>query len=134
MKWFALYDPSTGEVITTGSAPDNMVDLQSAPGLNRYVGQVDPVHQYIDVTDPANPVVADKQPLPYTVDKTTVVADGVDIVTISGLPDSAEVEVSGAVATPTAGVVELTFASPGDYTVQMRAFPYLDAEVTIHAT
>lgn len=67
----------------------------------------------------------------------SVEADGLTEVVITGAPPGAVVKVSGPVSAE--GQVEdqpivLTFAQSGLYTVRIDAFPYKEEEVTIHAT
>lgn len=70
-----------------------------------------------------------------SVDKTSVAADGVEVVTISGIVAPAFVEVKGNSRAETdESVVELTFDTPGTYTVTVDQVPHFLQEFTINAT
>lgn len=84
----------------------------------------------------SNGQIVTKAPLP-AIDKTTVIANGSDVATVSGLPNPTKFAIPQILdfGEVTDGVLELTFDTPGQYKVFLDAGPaYLRSEVTIHAT
>lgn len=67
-------------------------------------------------------------------DKTSILADGTDTATLSGLPDPCIVHVNGATHSITGGTLELDADYPGIYQVEIREFPYRDFIQEITAT
>ena len=52
---------------------------------------------------------------------------------LSSLPDPCDVVIEGATYPVTGGTVTLEFGLPGDYTVTVIAFPFLDTDFTVTA-
>lgn len=128
---FFVHDAS-GKILRYGSCPQSMVGAQAEAGETVREGTADPGSQYWDGTQ-----LADRPPMPSSIDKLTAVADGVDVVTISGLPNPTDVRITGPAFDAfevTDGTLELTFDPPGKYTVRLSSFPYLDQEYVINAT
>lgn len=68
-------------------------------------------------------------------DKTTVTADGVEVVTISGIVPPAMILVTGQGKVETEdSTLELTFDTPGTYKVTVNQVPHFIQEFTINAT
>jgi len=70
-------------------------------------------------------------------DKSAIIADGVDVAVISNLPIPTTVTISGPgflTMEVTDTTAEITADIPGTYTVRCVAFPHLDYEVQIVAT
>lgn len=86
--------------------------------------------RYID----ADNVIHERPEMSVIVDKTTIVADGIDMATIIEIPNPSTVTVGEQSVIVGDGVLELTFDAPDDYLVRIESWPYLDYEVTIHAT
>jgi hypothetical protein len=135
---FTSYVTSTGEITGTGNLPTmTMVNAQASIAQDRSV-----------IALPSNPktqfvvagVIRDRFPLNVSVSSNTVVANGVDTVTLSNLPNPTKVRVYivGVYDTEvvvTDGDLDLTFDVPGDYTVEMTAnFTYLLQIEIINAT
>lgn len=132
MKNYLIYDGS-GKIIQTGIVPDEMLELQAAPDKGRYVmeGSADASSEYVVsgavVARPSSPVVSSAA---------SVTADGVDEVVLWCVPAGAHIAVQGPLAmsgTADGSNVRLTFATPGNYLVGVRLFPFQDWEVAIHA-
>jgi hypothetical protein len=72
-----------------------------------------------------------------TADKTSIVADGQDVITISGLPEGeCDVQLWGAVNdqwTQT-GDIQLTANIPGAYQIRVSQWPYQEQEITFNAS
>jgi hypothetical protein len=133
MPTVQIYDSVTGEIRASLSAP--MSELRIPPDdIQYYWGPADSQTEYIDVVS--------EQPVPRPAwpalpDKTTVTADGVDMVTFSGLPANTHCNMRGAHQESmdiTDGTLELTFDFPGTCVVEFYAFPYQNYSVTINAT
>ncbi|WP_428398311.1 hypothetical protein [Marinobacter salarius] len=115
--------------IYSGSPQEAALQLQGDESL---------VPIYEPLTDASayvlNGTVAERQPFPFNVDKTTLTADGVDETVISGIPAGTSVNwPDGQVDDITDGEVRFSVDLPGTYPLRFSAISYLDQEVTIEA-
>ena len=127
------YNAATGRIgLYWGFANQEMFDLNKKEGLDYIDGRYNGAEQYV--------VNSEIQPRPTftpTADKTTIKADGVDVITISGLPSAMnEFRLDGPAydAWEQMGDVQLTVNLPGTYTLRISQWPYQDAEVTFNAS
>jgi hypothetical protein len=79
-------------------------------------------------------IITEKTDMGCTPDKMTVMADGVDYVTISNMPVPCTVSVQDETLEVTEGEVELTFDLPGKYEVKVSSRAHFDWKVKINAT
>jgi len=135
MTTFCLIDQS-GRIIGLTEAND----VLSVPWVTSdiiYEAFAYPHLDYFDITDPAVPVKLARPALNSSLDKATVIADGVDLATITCPQSTVDVTITGPVSsqfTDADGVIGLTFDFPGDYVVTVEAWPALKEEYTIVAT
>ena len=134
------YD-ATGRVVSEYYCHRDEFSLQ-APGANEvglleipegYTGIFD---YYVDLNTMEFQLLSDLGP---TLNKPSAVADGVDTVTISSLPTATEFTVMGPGIMPQHGEVndgslELSFDTPGTYTVMLWAPGHKARELDIDAT
>lgn len=107
-----------GRILRYGSAPGHMIDIQAQPGEHAFAGTADQSRQYIDIEAAAvlnRPALA------------PVVAG----LTISGLPTGCVAITEGQEFPITDGTITLDYELPGEYAVILRAWPWLDATVTV---
>lgn len=98
-------------------------------------GNANNAKQYI--ADIENPVVVDKPVSPITIDKTTVQGDGIDIITLTNVPDDSILIVlreKSALQALISDSETITFDLEGSYTLKVLSVNYLDYEVIINAT
>lgn len=123
--FFAVYDPSTGEILRTGFAPEPETQGEHVLVTDALVAD--------DESYVSGGVVVPRPVLPGF-DRYTMIADGVDFVGLYGLPAGAQVEVvdvgTWAVAD---GAFEFSATVADTYTVRVTAWPYLPAEHEIVA-
>lgn len=138
MTPFTVYDPNTGRILRSGIAPnDAIATMQAIPENHESVllALSDELTQYVDV---GTGTVAYKPGVGGAIDKTEVVADMVDAVTITGIDSEAMVTVSG--PNPTFemmvldGVMVLTFESAGEYQVEVSKDMMVPQTFTVTAT
>lgn len=131
MKNFIVHD-SNGVILRTGSCPDSMLLEQAQAGQTAIEGIANDVTQYISVG-----AVTNKPALGSTIDKTTILANGIEIATISGLPNPTQATITGGGASSTMtvidGVLALTFNVTGVYKVRLTAINKLPQEYSINA-
>ena len=141
MKNFVVYKTTTGEILRTGTVPDDMLTIQAGAGETAVEAIADPATEYYSVG------VKTARPLLMTVatwSALTLVANGTATVTLgSTLPNPTKITVTpppnlGIAAIPeqtvTDGSFVLSTTVAGAYTVTAKAFPYQDYTVTINAT
>ncbi len=91
---------------------------------------VDPDGYFVDRG--AVDVLKEKQPISATVDRPSFrVSEGC---VITGIPPGSYITIEGNRTQIDDGMVELTFAYPGRYSVRIEAFPYLPLEVWLEVT
>jgi hypothetical protein len=121
-----VYETATGKIIRTQSGncdlPPEIEAGQSVLEILEYV--TDSTH-YVDVSDPQTPVPTPKNISGVSVDKLIAIANGIDKVTLSNLPNPSDVLLTGpdtAITTEvTDGTLEVTFISPGMYTLLVES-------------
>lgn len=150
----AVYDLLTGEIISTGGIQfdDDLKEVQIAAalapwgvetcGLYEGMAEASKETQYVAVLDGV-PALVDKPELLVFIenDKTTILADGVDETTLTGLPDPCEIIIDDPDPTVETQVVEVTGGGfvftaedPGVYSIEVVRFPFLPWIVEITAT
>lgn len=133
---FIVYS-APGEILRSGMCPATMLSIQAGAGEMVMEGEGNDREHWVEtLTWPGLapfPFIVAKEPLPATVDKTTLAANGIEAVTISNLPAPARVQVDQAVYEVTDGIFEFTIALPGTYKVRAESFPYLPKEWEITA-
>jgi hypothetical protein len=127
MPTYIAYDDD-GKIIASINCPASSYDLRP-PGEHWLE------HDLVDDTEfyIVGGVVTTRPLLPAVVDKTTVIADDTDVMTISGLPDPCEVRVGTEAFTAVGGSAEISFDLPGSHTIRISHFPYQDWEVDVDA-
>jgi hypothetical protein len=140
---YVVHDAS-GTILSTISGPgkDYGKDVLDKNGdlwlFDPTLQNLDPTANCVDVTASPKKIVP-KQPIVLTQDKETIVADGVDESTISGIPNGAFVSVvmndrtsvmSGVV---TDGQIEVSSDVPATYVITVSTQNMLAASVTVIA-
>ncbi len=149
---YTIYRKDTGEIATTiyigGSA--DLEPIQVAANVEQWgaddyaavIGDSDGAIHYIAILDD-QAVIADRPELIVTTedDRTTLQADGIDTITLTGLPDPCEIIVDD----PDPGVETQSFIvdgggfvfsvdDPGVYTIEVRRWPFLPFKIEFTAT
>lgn len=132
---YTVYRLSDGLIDYIASCPDSHIDIQIQPGCGYILGGSDSLLQYVDVSDPENPAIADKTLINYAVDNLIIDANGVDMATITGLPEGAVVDFFGTQSVTIDATGETDFGTdvPGEYTIVITHPMYLDTQITITA-
>lgn len=148
----AIYDLQTGEIKSTGGLlfdpdlKDVQINAALAPwggfevcGLYEGTETASPETQYISILDDAA-VITERPPLVVEVDTTTLTADGIDSITLTGLPDPCEIVIDAPdplVETTTTAVTGggfiFTADDPGVYTVEVHRWPFVPFKIEFTA-
>lgn len=145
-----IYEIATGEIKSSGGidfyegAEAAQMAAAVAPwGAETYavaVGTGTPEGHYVAVLDGV-PVVAERSPLIVEVDKTTLVADGIDSITLTGLPDPCDIIIDDpdplvetSIETVTGGGFVFVADDAGIYIVEVRRWPFLPFKIEFTAT
>jgi hypothetical protein len=131
MKKYIVYKESTGEILRTGSCPDDMLSMQAGAGEIAIEGIAIDTTQYIDI---ATQLVVDKILIPCSINKTTMAADGVDSATISNLPNPSLIHIKDEGRWEiTDGEFQFTVDTPGVYRITIISPIYLNVEYNVNA-
>lgn len=128
---YSVYRPSDGFIYCTGTCEEKSLPhvLDGWPAGSAILEQrSDDAVQYV-----VNGELVDRPQFPVA-REASVPADGETTFTLAELPEGTEVQIDdGAPIVLPDTTLELTFDAPGTYTLYLRRFPYIDAQVTIHA-
>jgi len=129
---YIVYDSTTGQIKRTGVCAPVALPYQALTGESVIEGVANDLLNYIDVTIDS---IETKTTMPYTIDTTSIAADGVAESNIIGLPDNVLVRwPDGSSEVVTDNAVEFSTTQPGTYTIQFDAVPHLLHEIEITAT
>ena len=126
MADFVVYNPVNGQILRAGRCPENMVTIQA--GLNELtlVGQGGDDKHYI-----LNQIITIRPTMPIAVNKTIIVADGVDSAILTGIPENAVMTSRYGDNQITGGTVTLTNNVAETLTLKFVLFPYLDFDLAL---
>ncbi len=128
---YVVYEPSTGYVIVKGSGELRSVDPADFSPTAALLTYGDDLGDDLYV---ANGQVLAKQSFAFQKDKLQIIADGLDVLTISNVPvGTTVIWPDGQEDVVNDGEVQLSTDLPGNYTLTFDAVPYLRQEVTIEA-
>jgi hypothetical protein len=124
-----LYNPKNGMILASRYGQQASIDLEGLPCV---AGTYDAGTYYIDIAQ--SPPVAVLRPAPQIAqDKTEIIADGSDTVTLSSLPVPCVVTAGEARYDVPDGELEWATLMPATYRIRVEAFPYLDWESEVTA-
>jgi hypothetical protein len=125
---YAIYKINSGEilrVVSTATPENQCVDVTEG----WVEGSPDDRLAYI-----LNGAVTDKPAMPCTLDKDTILANGIDAAILGNLPNPSIVTVGSQVVEVTDGTLTIRVNYAKDYPVKVESFPYLDWQGVIHGT
>lgn len=131
-KSFIVYDTRTGVIGKIVTCPPDMIELQVNPdNYETYIeGEADDSIHYI-----LNGVLAMRPENPSIIDKVTMAANGVEIATISNIPNPSTVMIPQILMyTITDGILQFSVDTPGEYKITIQGAPYLSKELTVNAS
>lgn len=126
---FTIFDAATGRVEGYVMVPKSS-SAWAYPGLARWPERLSGSTQWVD---PATGQPADRPEMPVSVDKTSIRADGRDLVTFSNIPGGTVVSTPIGKVTVDDGVLEFTASTPGQLFFRFEHFPHKEMEVVIYA-
>lgn len=131
MSDYTAVNPADGSILWSmhTNVPFESVTQQ---GTEIYIfGAYDGATQYYDMV---NLVILNRPIATIAADKLTMTADGVDKVTITGIPNPATCSEGLNSVSVTDGTLEYTTDTPGQHVLTFTMFPYKPVEVTLDAT
>lgn len=133
MRYYGFYETS-GRIEIRGECMDQDFDKQSHPDLTKIELPSKDRKWYVDVSV-APHEVKEKTLASPTINKTTIVADGVDMVSITNLHNPTKVVwPDGLITEETDGEASFTLDLEGDYTITLDAAPYVKEVINVTAT
>ena len=128
MKNYIVYT-NAGVILRTGVCPQDSLLLQAVES-DSYVteGIANDVTQWVD-----NGTVKDKEEFPAIISTLTLEANGLDSVSILGLPTPCTIKIDDNVYEVEDGEFEFTTDLPGTYKIKAESFPYLPKEWEVTA-
>jgi hypothetical protein len=130
---YIIYNKYTGIINSTGSCPPKDYNSQPLTGYDEIMEGV--AKDSTEIVNLITKEVIGKSILPCTISKTSLLADGVDSIVISNLPNPCHVLLEGeGEYTTSDGVLEFTMEMSGEYRVICHSPLYLDVEYNINAS
>lgn len=132
---YFVYDPS-GAILRKGHAVQGSAPAQAFPGSTEVAaeGECDQDTQYYDI---ANATLRNKENSPAAIDRLTIAAGGVEVATISNIPDPTRVSVYSASAVTevivTGGTLAISLPEIGVYKIKLVTATTFDKEFVINA-
>jgi hypothetical protein len=127
-----IYDTITGHINRISSCPASMASTQAQTGETAIEGTADDATQIIDVL---TETVIDKSILPSSINKVSILADGIDQIIISNLPNPTFISIEGEGRWIVSdGLFEFTVDTPGEYEFTCQSPLYLEVGYTINAS
>jgi hypothetical protein len=133
-NWLSEYDPSSGKIIRSISGnTTELLEANRREGFNYSLGLHDGRYFYVKDGE-----LTSRPEMNAVADKPSINADGLDVLTISGLPTGkSDVSLVGPIRdqwSETKRKIELTVNMAGTYRLFISQWPYQDTEVTFNAT
>ena len=135
---YIRYRPN-GFIKSQGSCFEADFIHQSRVGL--FVMEIDDVvinarTHYVDVSGggPVNHVVALRPAMTLVLDKTSIIANGVDKATLTGIPPDAILHSQGRTQSVSDGTVEITSDFDDALDIVVKAFPFMPTTIRVDAT
>jgi hypothetical protein len=122
---YQSYNPDTGSILRTLNIEPHMTAYYENDGETLIQGEGSGFGNYVDIAQ-SPPVVRRRPTMDIHQDKTAITANGVDAITLSGLPSPCGVKIGGTEYNVTDGVLEWSTLMPAAYSIEIEAFPYLD--------
>lgn len=132
MKNYAIYRIATGELTQTGMCPDFLLTAQEPVDTEFGLIEIPQLswNYYVDDGE-----LKEKVAHNYSINKSTLLANDTDEIIITGLHNPTQVITNpgGFVDEVTDGEFRLSTDQAGQYTLTLKAIPYLNEEITIEA-
>jgi len=134
-KYFIVYEDTTGKIIRRGKCHPDAVSAQASEtgeSSLETLGLIDADTNYV-----SSSVVTSRASNPATLSGSTIIANGVDTLTLSNIPNPTTVKITGPISSEvevTDGTLDITVDEPGAYTLFLDSFPTQDKELSFDAT
>lgn len=130
---FAIYKRESGEISAIYKGPNFLLDLNTPDGFSAVsIDEGDDSTYRVDITSTPHRVVA-KTEINYSINKTAIIANSVDVAVISGIPSGAQALFENGLHDIPAGVIEIDADIAGEYEIILKHPLYLDTTVTVIA-
>ena len=132
-KGFIYYDLSTGEIVKAITIPFivNMIDA-AVQGFGVVSGVCHDISNHI--IDVNTMEIVEKDLNPAEIDKISILANGEDVATISGLSPNSFATVGGVRYQVNDGTLEITIDAPGYYVIRVEDRIHLPKEFGVNAS
>jgi len=136
MKYYAIYEVTTGKFKQVGSCPEYVLAAQTPSDENLSLAELPEMSwdYYVDVAVMPHEAKA-KTDHPLSIDKTGISALGDELATISGIHNPSIVTwPDGVVTEETGGTISFSLDLAGEYSVKIESIPYLTEVINVTAT
>lgn len=129
-KSYTIYDTNTGEILRNITIPKTQ-DPGIQIGESFLEGKSNDEYQYV-----LDGILVDRPDMAVNIDKEIGLADGVDLITITGIPNGTEAVVTKGFEsllydTVTDGTLELASEYPAVMKVRLSLFPYVSQTLEV---
>jgi hypothetical protein len=133
MANYTFFNPQTGEIQINYSGENILGMLEALPEFSYITG-----HHFYETSYIQNGEAISRPTMSIFLDKPSILADGVDILTISGIPVNANIKIRKDATllqdTVINGIETFLTNDPGEYILEVECFPYVTFKGTFNAT
>ena len=128
-----IHDLITGRIRGTVVCPEEWYELQLLEGEDYVESNINQDDFDINLYRIVDGEIVEKSPMSFSIDKSQIYADGVDIAAITGVPSGAIIRCKDTEQIADGTDVEFVTDIIGEHKLQITLWPYQDAEVIINA-
>lgn len=133
MEEYTFFDPSSGEILFNYSGYNLQGMLDEMPSSSFIDGTYDYNQKYFLNNSPT-----DRPIMTISLNKASILADGIDTLTISSIPEGAILRIKGETffveEIVSGGIETFLTNSTGNYIIEVEKFPYITFKGTFNAT
>jgi len=132
---FVIYTEITGDItrVVTGPADVGILNSKNTELPLQITDSIENNKYYVDITVTPHEL-KQKISLPFTLSSSTLIADGIDEIAITGLPNPVTVTwPDNLVEEVTDGIIEFSVDQVGTYTITIESIPYLTEVINVEA-
>jgi len=120
-----------GMILAKLNVPENQVSAQLGTSEYFLEGSFDDANNYVINPGAGNAAVVSRPSFAFTINKTSIQSDGVDVCSIANIPTGTDIFLQGTHTTISDSNLNFTTTEVGDHIMTFTCFPYMPQTITI---